>query len=71
MSHRPPPRYRRTLTPPEPTPSGSRAPLPWAALRAAYNAHQTSTHDGRIGYRCRTCDRYSTALTHARTRDTP
>lgn len=63
----PPRRYRRTLTPPHDTPNGSRAPLGWAALRAAYNAHKQTDHDGRLGLYCRTCANYTHALTLART----
>jgi hypothetical protein len=48
---------------------GTRAAVPAAALRAAYEAHRAHAHHGRIGYRCRTCTRYAAAVTLAATRD--
>jgi hypothetical protein len=47
----------------------NRAPIPWAAVRAAYDAHQDAAHHGRPGRACRTCTRYTAAVTLARRRE--
>lgn len=61
---------RRRTRPPRPaTEPGTRAAVPAAALRAAYEAHRAHEHHGRTGYRCRTCTRYAAAVTLAATRD--
>lgn len=66
--HRPRPPI---TVPPEPLtePGGNRATIGSHTLRNALDAHQADNHNGRIGYGCRTCHRYSRALTNARTRE--
>lgn len=65
-----PPRRARARRPrPIVEPPGTRAPLPAAAHRAAYGAHRATQHGGQIGHRCRTCARYTAAITLAATRE--
>jgi hypothetical protein len=44
---------------------GNRAPIPYTAVRAAYDAHKGSEPRGQIGRACRTCARYLAAVTLA------
>jgi hypothetical protein len=48
-----------------PPPADNRAPIPWAAHRASFDAHQADQHAGTIGRGCRVCQRYAAATTDA------
>lgn len=55
--------------PPLTTPPGARAPIGWAALRAAAAAHRQRDHHGQPDPRCPVCARYTRAAALARTRE--
>jgi hypothetical protein len=59
----PPHPGRRPLPPARLIPGGGRrAPTPRDATRAAYRAHTSDTHQGKVGRGCRTCASYLTTL---------
>lgn len=55
--------------PPLAAPAGARAPISWAAIRAAAAAHLKREHGGQPDPRCPVCVRYTRAATLARTRE--
>lgn len=46
----------------------NRAPIGPCTIRAAYSAHRTSTHDGRLVTSCRTCRSYLRGIARAAAR---
>ena len=67
------PRRRRNrpqlplVVPPRPAAPHNRAPLGPDTVRAAYGAHKSHEHAGRLGpgWECRTCARYLTGIARA------